>query len=48
MMDGLPMSVISIFSVGITGSGASYSRVRAASARPPGSGVLCEEEGVRE
>jgi hypothetical protein len=29
------MSVISIFSIGITGNGVKYSQVRVASARPP-------------
>ena len=48
-MIGLPVSVISIFSVGITGNSVRYSRVRT-SVGPPGaaSGVLCEEDGERE
>jgi hypothetical protein len=47
MMVGLPMSVISIFSIGITGNSVRYSRARARSPGPA-SGVLGEEDGERE
>jgi len=47
MMIGLPMSVISIFSIGITGNSVRYSRVPLARLSGPASGVRREEDGER-
>jgi len=47
-MIGLPVSVISSFSIGITDNRLRYSRLWVASARPSASGVPCEEGGEGE